>query len=102
MPRNNSSGRIQATKPADNHPQRAWLTPPEVGRRYGIKAERVISMIRAGLIRAIDVASPGSRRPRFRIHEADLIAFEVSREVKPASKKVAQKRRSPMNVIEFF
>ena len=82
---------------------RLWHTPPEVGRRYGIKSEKVILMIRAGLIRAIDVASPGSRRPRFRIHETDLIAFEVSREVRPALKKSSRKRRPKKNdVIEFF
>lgn len=84
------------------HPQRTWLTPPEVGRRYGIKPERVIAMIRAGIIHAIDVASPGSRRPRFRVHEADLIAFEVSREVKPASKVSSRKQRPKSDVIEFF
>jgi hypothetical protein len=58
--------------PTDNRPQRTWFTPPVVAKRYGIKPERVIAMIRAGVIRAIDVASPGCRRPRFRIHEADL------------------------------
>lgn len=88
--------------PGKKRAQRTWLTPPEVARRYGIKAERVIAMIRAGLIRAIDVASPGSHRPRFRVHQADLIAFEHSREVKPRQKKTSRKRRSKSDVIEFF
>ena len=88
--------------PTVNRPQQTWFTPPVVAKRYGIKPERVIAMIRAGLIRAIDISSPGSRRPRFRINEADLIAFEVSREVKPASKASSRKRRPKSDVIEFF
>ena len=92
-----------SNSPAENTPSpRTWLTPPEVGRRYGIKPDRVIRFIRAGLLRAIDVASPGSRRPRFRIHEADLVAFEVSREVRPRQRKSYRKRRSKGDVIEFF
>ncbi len=82
-------------------PGRPWLTPPEVARRYGIKADRVIAMIRAGVIRAIDVASPGSRRPRFRIHEADLVAFEHRREVRPLSQP-NRRRQKNRDVIEFF
>lgn len=81
---------------------RTWLTPPEVGRRYGIKPERVIAMIRSGLIRAIDVSSVGSQRPRFRISEADLHAFENAREVRPPPSKPTKKRRSKSDVIEFF
>ena len=80
---------------------RTWLTPTEVGRRYRIKPERVIAMIRAGLLRAIDVSSPGSRRPRFRIHEADLVAFENRREVRPLSQPNRRRRKQP-DVIEFF
>ena len=102
MPRKKFSDLNRATKPADIRPQRTWLTPPEVGRRYGIKAERVIAMIRAGLLRAIDVSSPGSRRPRFRIHESDLIAFETLRTVTPRSKGSPRKRRPKSDVIEFF
>ena len=101
MPRDVSSNPGKPTALA-NHPQRAWFTPLEVGRRYRIKPARVISFIRAGLLRAIDVASPDSSRPRFRIKKADLIAFEISREVRPRPKKSYQKRRSKGDLIEFF
>jgi len=52
-------------------------------------------------LRAIDVASRGSRRPRYRIDPADLAIFENGRAVatKPAPKR--RPRRSP-EVIQFF
>lgn len=82
--------------------RRKWLRPSEVALRYGIKADRVIVLIRTGLIRAIDVSSPESQRPRFRIHEDDLVAFEERREVRPAPTKTTRRRKASENVIEFF
>lgn len=52
------------------------LTPPEVARRWRVKSDKVVSMIRAGRLPAFDVASPGSSRPRFRIRLADVEAYE--------------------------
>jgi len=44
------------------------LTPPEVARRWGVAPETVISWIRSGELKAIDVsARPGIGRPRYRI-----------------------------------
>ena len=48
-------------------PPRSWLSPPEVGRLLGIQPDRVLTPIRAGKLPAIDVSSPGSRRPRYRL-----------------------------------
>jgi hypothetical protein len=81
--------------------QRRWLTPPQAGRRYGVKPERIIELIRSGEIRAIDIARRGSKRPRYRICECDLIAFENARAVSPPP-KAARRRRRPAEVIAFF
>jgi len=77
------------------------LTPPQVASRLRVSPEKVIAWIRAGELRAIDVATRGSRRPRYRIDPADLAAFESGRAVvaKPAT---SQRRRRNPEVIEFF
>lgn len=83
---------------------RTKLTPPKVAERYGISADKVIAWIRAGELRAIDVATRRGERPRYLIDEQDLAAFERSREVVPASPRVkARKRpaRSP-DYVKYF
>ena len=77
------------------------LTPPQVARRYGVKAERVIGWIRSGELRAINLSSKGSRRPRFRIDPEDLRVFELKRSVTPA-KKASRPRRKQAGVAEYF
>ena len=77
------------------------LTPPAVAKRYGVKSDRVIAWIRSGELRAIDVSSKGSKRPRFRIDPKDVEAFELQRSVTPA-KKVARARRKQARVTEYF
>jgi excisionase family DNA binding protein len=60
------------------------LTPPQVAKRFGVKPETVIHWIRAGKLRAINVAKPG-KRPRWRIGEEMLKEFgNVKRTVKAA------------------
>jgi hypothetical protein len=77
------------------------LTPPQLARRYGVKAERVIGWIRSGELRAIDLASKGSTRPRFRIDPKDIELFELRRSVQPAVKTMRRKR-TPTDVTAFF
>jgi hypothetical protein len=59
------------------------VSPAEFGRRYGIGPHKVLSLIAAGVIRAIDCRSPGSTRPRWRITQAAIEAFERSRASQP-------------------
>ncbi|NQU23814.1 MAG: helix-turn-helix domain-containing protein [Candidatus Nealsonbacteria bacterium] len=77
------------------------LTPPAVAKRYGVKPERILGWIRSGEIRAIDVSSKGSKRPRFRIDPKDLEVFELRRSVVPA-KKPSRRRRQQADVTEYF
>ncbi|MHC4176873.1 MAG: hypothetical protein ACYSWU_05170 [Planctomycetota bacterium] len=57
------------------------LTPPVLAKRWGIGHEKVLQFIRAGELRALDLASPDSTRPRYRIDVADVAAFEQARTV---------------------
>ena len=77
------------------------LTPPEIAERYRISPDKVRQWIESGQLRAVDVSvKPGTGRPRWRIHPADLIAFESSRTATPPVKP--QRRRKPANVVEYF
>lgn len=55
------------------------LTPPALAKRWGITPEKVIAFIRRGELRAFDVASPGSKRPRYRILLDAVCEFEHRR-----------------------
>ncbi len=56
------------------------LSPRDVGRRYGVKAETVIDWCEAGLMPAVNVARSGAHRKRWRMSEDDIEAFERRRE----------------------
>jgi hypothetical protein len=78
------------------------MTPPEVARRWRVSPDKVVGFIRSGMLRAADLASATSSRPRYRIDMADVLAFEASRAAKPLPKPI--RRRKPRNgsVVEFF
>jgi hypothetical protein len=73
-----------------------------VAELYAVKAETVIGWIRSGELRAVDVSRRGSKRPRFRVDPADLLAFENQRLAKPPSRPNARRRKKDTQVIEFF
>jgi len=80
------------------------LTPPEVGRRWGISPEKVVGWIRSGELRAINVATRRGGRPRFLIDIVDLAAFEAARAVSPPPRPASRPRRrkTSSDIIEFF
>jgi len=67
------------------NPQEAdYLKPSEVAGKLGVKTEVVYSLIRSKELTAINVAKPGSSRPRYKISKEALREFERRREC-PAS-----------------
>jgi hypothetical protein len=68
-------------------------TPPAIAKALGIKPERVVSMIRSGEIQAVNLASRGSRRPRFRVSEESLQAFLAGRAVVPPTPSPTHRQR---------
>ena len=70
-------------------------TPPEVARMYGVSVETIHAHIRAGRMRAINMARPGrNQRPRYKIDVRDLEDFDRARAVSlPPSKPPRRKRR---------
>lgn len=78
-----------------------WLTPPAVAEALGVAPEKVVVWIRRGELRAINVAEPGSIRPRYRISQADLEAFERSRQVIPPPPTTPRRKRQELGIVEF-
>ena len=81
---------------------RTKVTPPEIARRWGVSADKVLGWIRSGELRAMNVASKLTSRPRYLVDLADLAAFEERRAVIPPPPRVQQRRRRAEGVIEFF
>lgn len=79
------------------------ITPPAYAKRIGVKPDKVVSWIRAGELRAIDVSEkPGTGKPRFRISEADISAFEESRTFQPPTKKRRRRRHRDEEFSKYF
>jgi excisionase family DNA binding protein len=68
------------------------LSVRDVAEEYAVKQETVLSWIKCGALRALDVRSAGSTRPRWRIRRADLEAFFEARRLMPEPK--GERRRT--------
>lgn len=79
---------------------RTKISPPELAARWGIDAHKVLSWIRSGEFRAIDVSTRRGSRPRFLIDLSDIAVFEQRRVVQPPTPR--RRRRQPAGMIEYF
>lgn len=64
-----------ATDASDHRPP-ATLSPRALAARWGVCVDKVLNFIRSGELRAFNVASTTSKRPRYRISMAEVERFE--------------------------
>jgi hypothetical protein len=88
------------TRPACRTKAAGYVTPRELARRWGVHVDKVLTFIRSGRLLAFNVASSRSTRPRYRISDEAVRAFEVEQAAStPASEKTAlppqRRRRQP-------
>jgi excisionase family DNA binding protein len=70
--------------------------------RYGVSVHTVLSWIATGELRAVNVGRrPGAKKPRWRIPEEALAAFEAASTPTPPAPRTRRKKR-PADVIEFY
>jgi hypothetical protein len=69
------------------------ITPPQLARRWGVAAEKVIALINSGQLRAVNLAVNPDGRPRYRIYITEVERFEAARATKPPVQKPRQRRR---------
>jgi excisionase family DNA binding protein len=78
------------------------FTVQDIQRRYGVTVQTVLGWIRSGELRALHVGRrPGAKKPRWRIPQASLDAFEALRATSAPLPK-ARRRKHPAEVIEFY
>ncbi len=85
--------------------ERTKVSVPYFAKEWGISTAKIIGWIRAGELRAINVAEGPKKRPRYLIDRADIEAFERARTVVPdggLSTTAKLRRRAAGNVTEFF
>ncbi len=81
----------------------AYLTPPKYAKRLGVQSTKVLTWIRNGELRSIDVSTKlGVGRPRYRIPLDAIAEFENRRTVQPPSKPVRRRRRKNPEIIQYF
>ena len=85
---------------------RKKLTPPEVAKLWGVSADKVLTWIRSGELRAINAATSQRGRPRYLIDVKDLEDFETRRAVLAGDpeRKIGKKRRkkAASGIVEFY
>lgn len=69
-----------------------FLTPPQIAARYGIKPEKVLRWIANGELVAVNIAERSTGRPRWRVSEEALQAFERRRSSRPEPKPTRKSR----------
>jgi hypothetical protein len=70
------------------------VTPPELARRWGVDASKVLSLINSGQLKAINLATDPRGRPRYRIYMSEVERFEEARSTKPPPRKLRRRRRA--------
>ena len=65
----------------------------EVAKKRGLVTATIIGLIDDGALEAVNVARRDSKRRRFRISEAMLLAFDEKRATKPATTSEAKSSR---------
>jgi excisionase family DNA binding protein len=73
----------------------------EVAKRLSVTTGRVLTWIRAGRLRAIDVAEGTGKRHRWRITPEALAEFEATRTVAP-NRPTPRRRRSGTYQYSYF
>ena len=93
---------MTAQKPWTPESVRRKLTPPEVAKLWGISLTTIMTWIRNGELRAINVARHLGGRPRYRIDVEDLKSFENRRAVLPPPPVQRRRRRRKEDSLEFY
>jgi excisionase family DNA binding protein len=81
---------------------RSTLSVRDLCERYGVGEHTVLGWINSGELRAVNVGRhPGAKKPRWRITQDALEAFEALRTPTPPVPRTRRRKR-PADVIEFY
>jgi excisionase family DNA binding protein len=78
------------------------FTVKDLTERYRVSEHTVLGWIRSGELRAVNVGrKSGAKKPRWRIPEEALSAFELSRTATTPPPRMRRRKR-PAGVIAFY
>lgn len=78
------------------HAASTALTPPELAKILKVKPEKIHGFIDSGELAAVNMASAGSKRPRWRIMPEDVETFLQKRANKPLERQpIKRKKKLP-------
>jgi hypothetical protein len=87
-----------ASKTTTQYAAQSYFSPRDLAKRWSVCVDKVLTFIRTGELRAFDVASSTSSRPRYRISAEEVHRFEQqTRSVAlphAACNKTARRRKS--------
>jgi excisionase family DNA binding protein len=71
--------------------------------RYGVSEHTVLAWLRSGELRCLNVGRrPGAKKPRWRITQEALEAFEALRTPTPPPPKGKRRKKRATGVIKFY
>jgi transposase len=79
----------------------ATFSVREIRERYAVGEHTVLAWIRRGELRAIDVSRKRGGRPKWRVTQEALDAFEALRTPTPVPPRSKRRKRSE-DVIDFY
>lgn len=75
----------------------------EVAQRYAVSKGTVITWVRNGELKAVNISrSRNSKKPRYRITQAAIDAFEAARMPTPPAPRTSRRRSQSSDVVEFY
>jgi hypothetical protein len=80
--------------------QHAGYRPRDLCRRWRVGLAKIMTWIRSGALRALNVGSDRCGRPRYVIPPESLAAFEARRATTPPPKPARRKKRT--DEIDFY
>ncbi len=77
------------------------FTVHEIELRFGVSEGTVLVWVRSGELKALNVGrDSGAKRPRWRVTQGAVDAFEASRTATPPEPRA--RRAKPADVVEFY
>jgi excisionase family DNA binding protein len=79
------------------------LTVRDLSDRYAVTEHTVLAWIRSGELRAVNVGRRiGTKKPRWRVTQEALDAFELARTPTPLPPRTRRRKRAEAGVIQFY
>ncbi len=70
-----------------------WMTPRQVAKERQIRAEKVLGWIRTGELRAVNMASHMTSKPRWKVSREALAEFDLARSNRAFATPTLPRRR---------